>query len=179
MERVSLLKSWDLTLEELIDLYNELPYVEDLCEQLSCKIRVLQKYLCQQGGIKRLRHRPKKRKETGQFALWVNSHPDVLLPRSISEISKISGCTPSVVKSYFYVRQTRIFKLVINNIVPFLKKHPILTDLNGRPYPSKIFKRFIVKVDKYTFKILLIGLVGGNPENKKYFSFKQEDFYTL
>ena len=92
-----------------------------------------------------------KQVHSGCLANWVKGHPGVLLPRSVSQIADLTGCTKNEVKSYLYRRR----KFVKDKIgaLRFVEGSGFLYDVDGVMIPcAAMFRVLDVAIDPFTFE---------------------------
>lgn len=98
----------------------------------------------------------------GCLAKFLLDHPGTILPRSVREIVKITGCTPDAVKTYLYRRRAAVRKRA--KTIDFSTGTFVY---EGHTYPWKAAKDLDVYVDPYTFQIHVTGII---PATGKSFS---------
>jgi hypothetical protein len=146
------------SVEEVISLYNSLGTVEKVAANFNLSPRTIRKYLKGAGvEMKRGRRFGVKVgsvKHHSALIDWIKENPEIELPRSVPEISALTGCSTDVVKSYLKRRRERVLDYV-ETLPNLLEKSLLLYDTKGNPIPTKAFEWYIRSVDKYGLDIII------------------------
>ncbi len=89
------------------------------------------------------------------LAEWVRKNPGVILPRKVAKIAELTGCPPNSVKTYLYRRRKEVRDVVKG--IDFPNLYFVLTDREGKRFPTMAMRTCSAKVDPYTFDIHLTG----------------------
>jgi predicted DNA-binding transcriptional regulator AlpA len=98
-------------------------------------------------------HRKKEKKYYSSFLKWVMKHPDVVLPRKVSEIVTITGLSRDVIYGYMNHRRRKIFSFVTNEFPSFLQRVKFFPLKSGGKMPIKAIESLAFKVDRFTMNI--------------------------
>lgn len=136
--------------------YLELGSVKAASKELGVSALTLSRELKTQGivltqGRKKGSKPINRHVHSGCLATWLKTHPGTPLPRSVSEISALTGCTPDEVKTYLYRRRysekKRFEKL------PWLGSEGFLYDIDNKLTPRAAFLRVeSITLDPFTFE---------------------------
>jgi len=146
------------SIEEVISLYDTLGTIDKVAAHFNLSGRTIRKYL-KEAGVELTRGRKfgvkvGSVKHHSALVEWVREHPEVELPRSINEISSLTGCSIDVVKSYLRRRRERVLDYVEK--MPNLSDRTLLLyDEKGRPIPTRAMEWYIRSVDKYGLEIII------------------------
>lgn len=103
-----------------------------------------------------------KAKCRSEIHQWFLDNAGRRLPRSVKDIARIAGFTPSVVNRYLGQRKAAVEAYL------FHLPHPnevvvIFTDVDGQKIPSNLIAQYTIEVDRYTCDLTLscVLSVGG------------------
>ena len=97
-----------------------------------------------------------KHRAWGTFPEWLQAHKGkVKLPRSIAELSRVSGCSYDSIRCYLY-RRRKVTKELIATL-PDLRHLPdlVLEDSSGKQIRSHDILNYRYALDKYTMSVTI------------------------
>ena len=141
-----------LRFKEMVDLYFEERYTFfELADKFSVSERTIRKYFKKAKIQSTRKGRPHYKNSYSCVVKWVGEHPEVELPRSSTEMAKLTNCSLDAVKSYFY-RKRRDIKKKLQDL-PNLRKANLKFKKNETIYYSQDFLSYSISVDYYTEKL--------------------------
>lgn len=146
------------SIEEVATLYRSLGTIKKVAAHFNLSEKTIGKYL-KTAGIETSRGRKKGKKigpvkHHSALVKWVKENPDVELPRSITQISELTGCSVDTVKSYLKRRREDVLEYV-ENLPNLAEEKLLLYDVKGRPIPTQAISWYIRSVDKYGLEIII------------------------
>jgi hypothetical protein len=150
------------SIEEVVSLYESLGTVKKVASYFGLSGRTIRNYL-KTAGVTPYRGRRKgekigPRKHYSALVNWVREHPETDLPRSVPEISKLTGCSPDLVRAYLRRRREKVLDFV-EEMPNLAEKSLLLQDEEGRSIPSKAFEWYIRSVDRYGLEIIIRAML--------------------
>lgn len=146
------------TIEEVIELYERLGSSRKVATALSLSPRTILTYLRE---VRYDLKRGRKKGEGGrpphllsQVEKWVEDNPGVELPRSVSKIAEITGCSPDAVRGYISRRRAKVLDFA-ESLPDLTELDTLLLDLKGRPIPTQAIKWYITSVDRFSLDIIV------------------------
>jgi hypothetical protein len=129
-------------------------------------VRTVRKYLHAE-GIWPKRGRPRGRyypaAYTGAFVQWLRDHPQVQLPESPSEISRLSGCTVDEIKTHLY-RLRRAIEREIASLPDLRSQDAVMETTEGVLVPFRAIDSYRVKIRKHSRKVRIEATLKGGKE---------------
>lgn len=178
MGRPTFLEQYNLSTDDLIELYNDCMHIDQLAEDLEVSKKTLTKHL-KNAGITHLKHRKRKRyKRHSKLAEWVRRHPTETLPSSVPMIQRKTGLSRFTIHHYLYRRREDYYRYVKKHWVKFLKKHrrKKTLEFDTMIIPILAIKKEMLTIDKFSLKITVIFLFKDGTKRK--IAFSKEYFDT-
>lgn len=93
-----------------------------------------------------------------EFAKWLKDNQGKLMPRDISKLQELSGCSKDTICCYFYRRRKALKELLAT--VPDLRKiDALLQDDLGNSYKTKEIDSYEYLIDKFSLKVKILAFL--------------------
>lgn len=144
--------------EKILRAFEVYKSINKTASVLKLSYKTVQKVLGNEGiGVKSLIMKMTKDigKKYGGFALWLQKDKEkTLLPRSVTAIAKISGCSYDQVRCYLYRRRKALKEKLLK--LPDLRTLDLeFKDTLGVPTYSKNFESYNYILDVYTLHVYI------------------------
>lgn len=144
----------NLTKEAIIGTVNESRTIADAAKVLGVSDRTLKKYLAEY-GYQKPRPIPK---HYAAVVKWVREHSDTLLPRSVSGICRMTGCSKDAVATYMYRRRNRERKK-LRRLPDLRTLWVVLEQPSHTRISTRWLRSYTLKLDPWSFKVVLVGVL--------------------
>ena len=142
---------------DYLEAYKIFGSADEVARQVGVSARTVRRHL-KKLGVTLVPGRRKgcspKMPHWGCLAKFLLDHPGTVLPRSIEEISHLTGCSHDAVKTYLWRRREAVRRKA--RAIDFT--HGTFT-FEERTYPWKAAKDIDVYVDPYSFRVHVSGVI--------------------
>ncbi len=145
-----------ITIDDLKALYETTVSISEIAQKFKVSNRTIRNHL-KKAGVQ-IHRGPRKGSHCfphhSCLAKWLQDHPQQILPRRISSIALLTGCSINEIKTYIYRRRKEL-REVAQKLPDLKTTSVVLTDVLGRRIPAKAFQRYKLYLDKVRFQIVL------------------------
>ncbi len=101
-----------------------------------------------------------KRKKRSGLLLWVQEHPGVLLPRSVKEITILTGCSEDQVKT-FLSRRRRQTRMILGSLPDLRNMDVEMENLHGQRLHTTQMESYKFIMEHWTAKVSIAAVISG------------------
>lgn len=150
----------NLNRDRVIIAYKRFGTLRKAAEAVGVSREVLRKALVSYGVDIRSRSEAvkinhRKQGHHGKFAKWLATMEGKPLPRNMTKLIAMSGCTKSMVSCYFY-RRRKAIKDRLKALPDLRTIKATLKDEFGNSYDTSDFKSYSYLIDKFSLKVEII-----------------------
>ena len=162
------------TKQDLVTLYNKYGTISGVARELKIPRSTLNYYFRKyQIEVKQGHPKGKRHKQWSQLIKWLKENHAVF-PRSISKITKLTGCTYPSVQQYFK-RKRKEIKVFVSSLPDLRKTNIKLVTKSGRIFPIRFAKKYTVVPDLWTFQLKVTLYLKPTGKKKITFIVDKED----